>query len=304
MNYYGEKNGSGDIRKEYTDTAGKKVNYGTNIIQRGLYDISTAKWDGKKWDFSRAKIFTENLSEMSIGEVLNLQNARNDAFQGSSGGTAAGRYQFIRSTLANRAALLYGPNFRNVQFSEDVQELLQNENLIELATSLKSAKIPITEKSLYMMHFDGLAFTKEVTNPANIDKLIKDLPSWNEGKTESNKAKAYTTVRKYLQSLSNFEDKSLNFEDFGKSVENFTARGLEDAYYKEIIRKRDKETYKFDSSVRDQSYKVIPPKEKSDKQKVSIYINNGTTVFSSNKSNSGLSIPTDPDNNVYYPYAA
>jgi len=54
MNFFGEKDGSGDIMREYTDASGKIVKIGTNIVERGLYDISTAKWDGKKWDHWRS----------------------------------------------------------------------------------------------------------------------------------------------------------------------------------------------------------------------------------------------------------
>jgi hypothetical protein len=50
--------------------------------------------------------------------------------------------------------------------------------------------------------------------------------------------------------------------------------------------------------------KKIPKQEKSDnKKKVSIIINNETTMLGSTN-RSGLSIPTSPDNNAFYPYTA
>jgi hypothetical protein len=283
----------------------------TNIIERGNIDISTATWDNnsKKWDFSNAKRFTENLSEMSIGEVIHLQEERNKKFQKSTGGTAAGRYQFIGQTLKNNALLLFGPNYKNIQFSEVTQELLQNENVIEIAEGLKASGIPITEKNIYMGHFNGIPFVHDILNPKYKDKLIKDLPSWSEEKTNSNESQANTSVENYLKGVQNFENVPFKLEDFGKSLRRYAQNPgstRNHGVITELQRIGDKESYQLLNKPESDNnyYKIIPKKDDKKGKKVSFFINNSTTVVGSNGSRNILSMPTSPDDNVYYPYAA
>ena len=305
----------------------------SNIVEKGNLDISTARWDNneKKWDYSNAKRFSSNLSEMTIGEVINLQDARNKAFGGSSKGTAAGRYQFIRTTLKNNAALLFGPNYRNEIFSADVQEMLQNENIIEIVTSLSKAKIPITERNIYLAHFNGIPFVIDAMNPENIDKTLSELPSWGKtekqraAKTKSNPERAAETVRSYLEVVRKFENIPYKLEDFGDSARKFRMNPgskRNDELITELQELYgDKRSYKILTEPTLSEYehitgnpeknrwdemipKKIPKQEKSDnKKKVSIIINNETTMLGSTN-RSGLSIPTSPDNNAFYPYTA
>ena len=282
----------------------------TNKVIRGAYDVSSsgAKWiwneNEKKghWDLTQADRFKENLTEMSIGEVMILQKRRSEKMRRSSGGSAAGRYQFIQSTMEDRAKLLFGPNYKNIQFSESVQEALQDENLIAEAEALKSAKIPINERNLYLMHFKGQAnFVKEILS-ADPKKLVMSLDSWRNVDTEANRSIANMTIGDYLKSLNNFSTESVKLEDLGKSKDRYKpiSRGFDNRI--NVLQRTDTgEKYQLTP----EGFTIIPPKEKPNKGgKVSIFINAGQTILASNKQNSTLSIPTDPDNNVYYPYAA
>jgi hypothetical protein len=211
--------------------------------------------------------------------------------------------------------------------------MLQNENVIEIATRLKKENIPITEKNIYLAHFNGIPFVLDVLDPKNIDKTIGELPSWGKTaeerkqKTDSNPKRAAQTVRSYLEVVRNFESKPYKLEDFGESARRYQQNPGSKRNGEVITELQelygDKRSYKILTNPTLSVYedfagkhfeknqygeiipkKIIPTKEKPDKQKVSIFINAGQTILASNKPNSSLSIPTDPDNNVYYPYAA
>jgi hypothetical protein len=238
----------------------------------------------------------------------------------SSGGSAAGRYQFIQSTMEDRAKLLFGPNYKNIQFSEIVQETLQDENLIDGATRLKKEGIPITERNLYLMHFKGqVRFVKEIL-AADPKELVKSLKSWSPDDTNANESIANKTIGDYLKSLNDFSTQPIKYEDLTPSKNRYKELGRNSFKRIDKIQELDGDKRSYDILTeptlsdyedfnhkfeKNQYGKIIPKQHKREyKEKVSIIINNETTMLGSNNPRSGLSIPTSPDNNAFYPYTA
>jgi hypothetical protein len=71
------------------------------------------------------------------------------------GGSAMGKYQFIPGTLKDQAQKLYGEGWQNHLFDNQAQEDLNLSFLGDNAKRLKAAGLPVTDASLYMMHFFG-----------------------------------------------------------------------------------------------------------------------------------------------------
>jgi hypothetical protein len=102
---------------------------------------------------------------MTIGEVINLAKRRYEYYKIQDpknpgkfiyrGGSAMGKYQFIPGTLADAAKKLYGDNWQNHPFDNNAQEDLNLSFIMTNKERLKKAEIPVTDASLYMMHFFG-----------------------------------------------------------------------------------------------------------------------------------------------------
>jgi hypothetical protein len=143
----------GESKESYTQAniVGKEVKEAQ--IVKGNIDVTTGQ------------PFDKSLNEMTIGEVINLAKRRYEYYKIQDpknpgkfiyrGGSAMGKYQFIPETLADAAKKLYGDNWQNHPFDNNAQEDLNLSFIMTNEERLKKAEIPVTDASLYMMHFFG-----------------------------------------------------------------------------------------------------------------------------------------------------
>jgi len=143
----------GESKESYTQAniVGKEVKEAQ--IVKGNIDVTTGQ------------PFDKSLNEMTIGEVINLAKRRYEYYKIQDpknpgkfeyrGGSAMGKYQFIPGTLADAAKKLYGDNWQNHPFDNNAQEDLNLSFIMTNEERLKKAGIPVTDASLYMMHFFG-----------------------------------------------------------------------------------------------------------------------------------------------------
>lgn len=96
-----------------------------------------------------------NLVNMTIPEVIQLAGSRGKKFNKKGMGKAAGKYQFMPSTLETQAKKVFGDKWDKTKYTADNQELLMDSLLEENAKKLKDANIPISDLTLYAMHFTG-----------------------------------------------------------------------------------------------------------------------------------------------------
>lgn len=272
----------------------------SNIILKGNIDITTATWDpnidnGKKrakGNWIGGKKFKKDLTEMTLGEVMDLQNRRSALFKKSSGGSAVGKFQFVRSTLEATATDLYGTGWRNIIFDESAQDELQAQLLYKNAALLKKYGTNISEISLYLSHWAGPFPASKILKADANEKIFKYL---TPNQIDANDwVKADTTVGEFLTRLlkGRFSSKTVNLDELDKPLENPKQT------HRNIIAPNG---IKIGSMINDSSIRNLALKSGS--SPTTIIINNGTTVLGSNNPRSGLSIPTSPDNSAYYPYS-
>jgi murein DD-endopeptidase MepM/ murein hydrolase activator NlpD len=118
--------------------------------------------------------YSKNLTDMTIGEVIQLGNDRQKKF--GKGGAAAGKYQFIPTTLQDQAQQVFGKDWANTKFSPENQDKLAK-NLLEYEVKqLTSRGIEPSEAAIYMVHFLGNGgAAKLILDPSNDDKLMGKL---------------------------------------------------------------------------------------------------------------------------------
>jgi murein DD-endopeptidase MepM/ murein hydrolase activator NlpD len=118
--------------------------------------------------------YSKNLTDMTIGEVIQLGNDRQKKF--GNGGAAAGKYQFIPTTLQDQAQQVFGKDWANTKFSPENQDKLAK-NLLEYEVKqLTSRGIEPSEAAIYMVHFLGNGgAAKLILDPSNDDKLMGKL---------------------------------------------------------------------------------------------------------------------------------
>ena len=203
----------------------------SNKIEKGAVDVTTNKK------------FEKSLNEMTIEEVLAVANRRRNYFDSAGAGAAMGKYQFMPGTLEDSAKKEFGVNWKNELFNGENQEKLSLAFIRSNAEKLTQAGVPISDASLYMMHFFGNAQQAKLVLDGADNDSMKDILDyyWNK-KDASKRAKRAPSVanpgvaalsvgdykRKYLSKSFTFKQISIN--DLGTkandlSVENGKLRG-------------------------------------------------------------------------------
>lgn len=157
----------------------------SNVVKKGNIDITT----GKPYD--------KDLTEMSIQEVIDLGERRKNYFKHSGAGAAAGKYQFMPKTLEGFAKQLTpgSDDWKKIRYTQDTQELL-NEMLIgDNAKSLQKAGVPVTDATLYMMHFTGSVKQSKMIFDAPDETPMRDILS--KSAIDANPSYATMTVGQY-----------------------------------------------------------------------------------------------------------
>ena len=118
--------------------------------------------------------YSKNLTDMTIGEVIQLGNDRQKQF--GKGGAAAGKYQFMPTTLQDQAQKVFGKDWASTKFSPENQDKLAK-NLLEYEVKqLTSRGVEPSEAAIYMVHFLGNGgAAKMILDPSNDDKLMGKL---------------------------------------------------------------------------------------------------------------------------------
>ena len=124
-------------------------------INKVVGDLSSSFVKPGNVDITTKKPYTKKLTEMTMGEVNDLQMRRSSYFNQSGAGSAVGAYGFMPGTLQQYAKARYGDNWRNVPFTKDVQDLLAQDLLEDIKKNIRKAGLPISEAMIYTMWFFG-----------------------------------------------------------------------------------------------------------------------------------------------------
>ena len=173
-------------------------------------------------DVTTGKTFEKSLNEMTIGEAVDLGKRRGSHYKGK-GGSALGKYQFIPSTLETTAKKLYGDNWKNHIFDDQAQEDINMAFLYNNAERLQRAGLPVSDASLYMMHFFGNPTQAGMVLNGSDNDSMKNILNYyyDTGKSKVDAAKqnpaiASLTVGQYKKKyLSKYD-----FKPIDMSVEN------------------------------------------------------------------------------------
>jgi murein DD-endopeptidase MepM/ murein hydrolase activator NlpD len=187
---------------------------GTDVLAKiggaessGNYDVMNAvagEYKNKTYDIKAGGAsyaggtYGKSLTDMTIGEVLELANDRKSKLGG--GGAAAGKYQFMPATLKDQAQQVFGKEWASTKFSPENQDKLARNLLDYEVKQLKSRGIEPSEAAIYMVHFLGNGgAAKMVLDESNNDKRMGDLfPRLN---SSNNDTIAKMTVAQYKDSL-------------------------------------------------------------------------------------------------------
>jgi len=187
---------------------------GTDVLAKiggaessGNYDVMNAvagEYKNKTYDIKAGGAsyaggtYGKSLTDMTIGEVLELANDRKSKLGG--GGAAAGKYQFMPATLKDQAQQVFGKEWASTKFSPENQDKLAKNLLDYEVKQLKSRGIEPSEAAIYMVHFLGNGgAAKMVLDESNNDKRMGDLfPRLN---SSNNDTIAKMTVAQYKDSL-------------------------------------------------------------------------------------------------------
>jgi hypothetical protein len=144
--------------------------------------------------------YEKNLTDMNIGEVIQLAETRGKKFNKKGAGKAAGKYQFMPGTLADMAKLTFGTNWQSVQYSPENQEKLMDTFTMSNVEKLQKAGLPVSDASLYIMHFTGSTKkTAMILDDNNNDMKMSNV--LGEAGTKANPKIAEMTVGQYKQNL-------------------------------------------------------------------------------------------------------
>jgi hypothetical protein len=105
-------------------------------------------------DITTGQPFMTSLTGMNIEEVIALSKRRR-LYYNHSGGDAMGKYQFMPDTLISLATSLYGENYMQCIFNEQTQDALMIHLLKRNIKVLQNKNAPISERSIYLMHYFG-----------------------------------------------------------------------------------------------------------------------------------------------------
>jgi hypothetical protein len=168
-------------------------------------------------DVTTGKEFDKPLNEMTIGEAVALGKRRGAHYKGK-GGSALGKYQFIPSTLETTAKKLYGDGWQNRIFDDQAQEDINMTFLYGNAERLQKAGLPVSDASLYMMHFFGNPTQAGMVLNGSDNDSMKNILNYyyDSGKSKIDAAKqnpavAALTVGEYKKKyLSKYDFKSVD----------------------------------------------------------------------------------------------
>jgi len=301
----------------------------TSIIKKGEGDISDPgsklklitfdkrtdpdnykKYPKGKLVWEKRVNFEKDLTDMTIREVNELQKSRSRYFNAKGAGSAMGKYQFMPDTLLFRARDVLGPNYMDTVYSEDVQELLMNEHTIENAKNLGSS---ISELTLRLAHFNGITYAKAIKkafDEGEDDKLLKDFLTPAEIRAnhylvyKNNDENFPKTIGEYKNELGYLSRKLIPLQ----TLKDLSEQETKDRKDKIIIQQTPRRSSSLNSEnildglALNQMSSLNSSMKKSKNMASIIFVNNSTTIIGSNKRET-ISIPTDPDHNVYYAYA-
>lgn len=168
-------------------------------------------------DVTTGKEFDKPLNEMTIGEAVALGKRRGAHYKGK-GGSALGKYQFIPGTLETTAKKLYGDDWQNRIFDDQAQEDINMTFLYGNAERLQKAGLPVSDASLYMMHFFGNPTQAGMVLNGSDNDSMKNILNYyyDSGKSKIDAAKqnpavAALTVGEYKKKyLSKYDFKSVD----------------------------------------------------------------------------------------------
>lgn len=124
-----------------------KESAGTSAASYNIMNIGTGEKANKDNVFP--------LTQMTIADVIALAEKRGKQFNKSGMGKAAGKYQFMPQTLEQVAKSLFGDKWSEQLYSADNQEMLMNKLIQMNAETLQKNGVPISDLTLYAMHFTG-----------------------------------------------------------------------------------------------------------------------------------------------------
>jgi murein DD-endopeptidase MepM/ murein hydrolase activator NlpD len=173
-------------------------NYNVMNAVAGEYKNKTNEIKAGNASYTGEGSYSKNLTDMTIGEVIQLGKDRKSKFGG--GGAAAGKYQFMPVTLQEQAQKVFGKDWANTKFSPENQEKLQNNLLEYQKKQLTSRGVEPSEAAIYMVHFLGNGgAAKMVLDPSNDDKKMGEL--FSRLNNSNNDTIAKMTVAQYKDSL-------------------------------------------------------------------------------------------------------
>ena len=187
---------------------------GTDVLAKiggaessGNYDVMNAvagEYKNKTYDIKAGGAsyaggtYSKSLTDMTIGEVLELANDRKSKLGG--GGAAAGKYQFMPATLQAQAQQVFGKEWATTKFSPENQDKLAKNLLDYEVKQLTSRGVQPSEAAIYMVHFLGNGgAAKMVLDKNNDDKRMGDL--FSRLNNSNNDTIAKMTVAQYKDSL-------------------------------------------------------------------------------------------------------
>lgn len=136
------REGGGKTPYEMVNIVGKDVKSAT--VQKGNVDVTTGQ------------PYERGLTEMTMGDVHDLQLRRSKFYGQAGAGSAAGAYGFMPGTLAQVASERFGPTrWRSVPFTQEVQDLLAEDLLKRIKNNIIKAGLPVSEAMMYTMWFFG-----------------------------------------------------------------------------------------------------------------------------------------------------
>jgi len=301
----------------------------TSIIKKGEGDISDSgsklklitydkrtdpdnhkKYPKGKLVWEKRVNFEKDLTDMTIREVNELQKKRSKYFHASGAGSAMGKYQFMPATLLAQAEAVLGTNYMDTVFSEDVQELIMNKHTMDNAKILGNIT---SELTLRLAHFNGPDYARAVKkafDEGEDDKLLKDFLTPAEIRAnhylvyKNNDENFPKTIGEYKNELGYLSRKLIPLQ----TLKDLSEQETKDRKDKIIIQQTPRRSSSLnlenilDGLALNQMSSLNSSMKKGRNMAPIILVNNSTTIIGSNKRET-ISIPTDPDHNVYYAYA-
>jgi hypothetical protein len=160
-------------------------------------------------DDTTDKVFSKNLTEMTMGEVYDLSMRRGEKFATKdkngklvkSAGKASGINQFMPGTLEMYAKRRFGANWKNELYDEKNQDLLGQDYNAELLTNLNSANVPATEQVVRLGHILGVGSADRLKKFFDATPNTSMAEVMGQSAAGSNKELAKMSVGDYKKKL-------------------------------------------------------------------------------------------------------